>query len=985
MQSSRHIPYKWLSISLARLPHVVVTFSCILLLLFAFFAKMAFSNLILARGDTFLYFYPYWQAAAAALQQGRVPLWNPNLFMGVPLLANSQVGFFYPLNWSVWLLFTTPYAVKASILLHLLIAGWGAYLAGRRALALDTAAATVTAVLFMLSGYLTAQVEHVNQLQGMAWLPWFLVVLAICAQDSESPRYIVISKGTAAFAALFALQLLAGHTQTAFITGVGILVWGGGQWLSGYLAGRTERALHFRFYVRRLWQWGGVAFMLGGVLALLLAAVQLLPTLELAQLSSRQSGLSPNEVLSFSLHPLLLARALLPGYGQALFSEYTAFLPLTALLLALSGGWQWRRQRGVLPAVLLVVVGLLLALGLFNPLNWLLARIPGFNLFRVPARWLILYTLGISLLAGLGWQIAMDRWQQQTRPWPELSARVRGEMWQIERPLQVGLYLLLGLILWATIANILANFFPTGPEAPYEAPNQLTPLLWLAELLLAYIWLSGVRFRRQQKFDLTMMPGPARPPWLLLVVGVAVLFAASRTQPYNNLTTPEAYFDLRPPVTRLLAGNRQSEADAQLPDARFLSLSNTFFDPGDQGEIDTIYADQLDAAARYDYTVAIKQKEIIAPNLPLAYGLAAVDGFDGGILPLRTYSQVMTLLLPDGTETSDGRLREHLTAVPATRWLNLFNVRYLITDKTGDQWREAGSGRDFSIFFDRQHPVTLAADESLAIAYVPDFAATAVYIIGSGSVGDLSVTTAAGATHLLSPQMVDTDLFRYVLPTPRDTPLLLQALQFETAASWVLQAATLVNEIDGTFLSLAPEPYRLVHSGDVKIYENLAALPRAFLVDDWQWQPDMDSVLSVMRVESFNPAETAVIMGQPQPTATGVGAGVEKNSALAATADVSVAAYTPEHIEVFVQAPQAALLVFTDTFYPGWKTAVDGKPAALLPVDGMFRGVLLPTGTHQLTFTYQPRSFFVGRWLTLLGVAIWGCLLGLSFLVRRQI
>jgi len=104
-------------------------------LVLLFFNKMVFSNLILARGDTFLYFYPYWQAAAEALGNGRLPLWNPALFMGAPLLANSQVGFFYPLNWPVWLLLPTPYAVSAAIVLHLVIAGWGAYLVGRRALA----------------------------------------------------------------------------------------------------------------------------------------------------------------------------------------------------------------------------------------------------------------------------------------------------------------------------------------------------------------------------------------------------------------------------------------------------------------------------------------------------------------------------------------------------------------------------------------------------------------------------------------------------------------------------------------------------------------------------------------------------------------------------------------------------------------------------------------------------------------------------------
>jgi hypothetical protein len=111
-----------------------------------FFNKMALTNLILARGDTLLYFYPYWQAAADALQAGHVPLWNPDLFMGAPFIANSQVGFFYPLNWPFWLLLPTPYAISGSILLHLLIAAVGTYLAGRRHLALGRPAALLAAL-----------------------------------------------------------------------------------------------------------------------------------------------------------------------------------------------------------------------------------------------------------------------------------------------------------------------------------------------------------------------------------------------------------------------------------------------------------------------------------------------------------------------------------------------------------------------------------------------------------------------------------------------------------------------------------------------------------------------------------------------------------------------------------------------------------------------------------------------------------------------
>ena len=55
--------------------------------LLLFFHKMAFSNLILGRGDTFLYFYPYWEAAAAALKAGAGSLVESTAVYGFPLFG----------------------------------------------------------------------------------------------------------------------------------------------------------------------------------------------------------------------------------------------------------------------------------------------------------------------------------------------------------------------------------------------------------------------------------------------------------------------------------------------------------------------------------------------------------------------------------------------------------------------------------------------------------------------------------------------------------------------------------------------------------------------------------------------------------------------------------------------------------------------------------------------------------------------------------
>ncbi len=889
-------------------------------LVLLFFNKMAFSNLILARGDTFLYFYPYWHAAAEALSEWRIPFWNPSIFMGAPLLANSQVGFFYPLNLPFWLFFKTPSAAGTSIILHIIVAAFGAYLLGRRVLALRQSAALVAAASFALGGYLTAQVEHINQLQGLAWLPWFLAAIELSRSGSRRTW----SWSAAATAVLFALQLLAGHTQTTFITAVAISIWLAGSWLGRRFLSDIYRngAAHgssLRFSPLS-------ALIAGGLLAAALAAVQLLPTLELMRHSSRAGGLPVNEVLSFSLPPHLLAQALLPSYAQSLFTEYIAFLPLAIIALAFVGGWQWRKRAGALPALVLTVSGLFLASGAYNPLYWLLARLPGFSFFRAPARWLVLYALGLSLLAGIGWHV-LWQWAGEEGDLHDRRAFLRSD---ILPPLLLFLVVFLLLAAWGFVAGLLADIVPLGPEAPFEQPALLTAGGWFVEVLLLFALLAASAFAGSAIFRRAALAG-------LLFVGLAAGFFASRALPYNNLTTPEAYFDLRPPTSRILA-------ESQEPPDRLLSLSDIFFDPGDQGEIDSIYGDQLSEQARFDYMVAIKQKEIIAPNLPIIYNLASVDGFDGGILPLRDYGRLMSASITGGQETTDGRLREMLDEVPEARWLDLFNARFLITDKTGDLWIDG-------IYYDRQHPVALAEGERVPVTFLPGFEASEIRLLASARPAAVNIVTRAGERFSLQPELVEEKLYRVELPQPS----FIAELEVESCEqeACTLEGITLVDVQSGAFHSLVPGNYRLIHSGDVKIYENSNVLPRAFFPRRWIWSPDVSASLEIMRDPAFDGRKTAVLVGDPSAAA-------QQETITTATGSAAITGYQPERVIVETESDTGGLLVLTDAHYPGWRAAVDGEPAPLYQTDGLFRGVFVPPGKHEVVFEYESAAYHVG-------------------------
>ncbi|MDQ1257103.1 MAG: hypothetical protein QG656_1705, partial [Candidatus Hydrogenedentes bacterium] len=91
-----------------------------------------------------------------------------------------------------------------------------------------------------------------------------------------------------------------------------------------------------------------------------------------------------------------------------------------------------------------------------------------------------------------------------------------------------------------------------------------------------------------------------------------------------------------------------------------------------------------------------------------------------------------------------------------------------------------------------------------------------------------------------------------------------------------------------------------------------------------------------------------------------------------------------DRVEVHVELTPPGILVLADAWYPGWKALVDGNPAPVFPVDGMFRGVEVGEGEHRVEFYYDPDSFKIGRWvsLTAAGVAALGIVY--AFLARLR-
>jgi uncharacterized membrane protein YfhO len=218
----------------------------------------------------------------------------------------------------------------------------------------------------------------------------------------------------------------------------------------------------------------------------------------------------------------------------------------------------------------------------------------------------------------------------------------------------------------------------------------------------------------------------------------------------------------------------------------------------------------------------------------------------------------------------------------------------------------------------------------------------------------------------------------YVTLIPLDAPRRLVSISVEGIdpdGEFVLRGLSLVDTRTSTTrqVTLSTDgKYRLVHSGDVKIYKNLETLPRAFVVHQAEVIPDDEQAIARMRDPTFEPAQT-IILADGEPLAG-------EGNAMA-----EIVQYAPEEIVVDATTDAPGYLLLTDTFYPGWRATVDGVPAEIVRADVAFRALRLEPGAQRVEFRYQPTSVRWGAWISAGALLLLLCGLVWALWRRREL
>lgn len=956
------------------------------------------SQLVLGPDDGMLFNVPLRVAAAQMVRSGQLPLWNPYIFSGMPMLAAAQGGFLFPLNW-FYLVFSPVVATDLMTISAYMLAAAGAYLFARRTGA-SIAGAITTSVIWQSSGFLVGQISHINIVHTAALLPWVLWALERYVSNGSRRRGALL-------AVLVALQAFAGHQQTLaysllLVTAYVIVM---------AFADRENRKRYFC----------SLAFAASGVL---LAAVQIVPTFELLRNSPRaaasydffSSFSMPRSFVSTFVAPYVMGggdgrlfRA--PYLGQAYYTEYVAYAGVLAVMLALVALLLKPDTRTKFWAGAgLCCLGLAFGRGAPLYLYRLIYYVPILNLFRVPARHLMEVHFAVAVLAGRG---------LTTLEASATLAALRGSKAVMRRVLSVaGLILLLTVLVvtWWRPAD-----FRLGREAPVSllrAPELFLPIVF-AVLSGWALWL----FTRRRRGSLVL---------LLAVLAIDLVAWGQSSGWYMSSRRIPAEFWGVPETVQLL----REQASADPASYRILTSRETF-DPAQPAAT---------AAAARDWVLWIE------PDVYMMYGIQNAAGYDG--FGLERYSQLAGQMKLWGELTdSNATLRSN------SREIDLLNVRYLLsirkrinsaptasstekvepttepafppaTENYGGFMFAPGDLNLPSIGANRRLEFTVApvAVDHVALTTnlswaedVPDHAAIGRLRLNASNGRVFEFPLVAGAdtadwafdrpdirgrirhqrATVATSYEVDDSQRKYQGHTyvagfglPEKTVIESGEIRLEPQTQWpslrlTVFRVSLIDASQGKSYPLSHELFQvesaapeagpaqendrwklLAQARYVDIYQNARALPRAWLAPS-AVKLDDAAMLQVIRTgilpdgSNWDPLRTALIETEA-PTLS---------PAVTPDGKVEITGYEANRVNLQTHASGNSILVLAENDYPGWRVRVDGRAAEVMRINYALRGVVVPTGDHQVEFVYRPWSVMGGLLLSLLtaaGLVVYG-------------
>ncbi len=172
------------------------------------------------------------------------------------------------------------------------------------------------------------------------------------------------------------------------------------------------------------------------------------------------------------------------------------------------------------------------------------------------------------------------------------------------------------------------------------------------------------------------------------------------------------------------------------------------------------------------------------------------------------------------------------------------------------------------------------------------------------------------------------------------------------------------------YTTFPEDNYKLIwQKGFWQVYENKMSLPRIFITDKYIVEPNEKRALKKLYSSSFNEHEQILLNENPKIISGKL------------TSSSKLISYNPNKIEINAMVSKSALLFLSDSYYPDWEARVDGVKTKIFQADYAFRAIVIPAGKHLVTFEYNPKSFYYGIYIGLIGIVL---LILMSIYIRNN-
>ena len=130
---------------------------------------------------------------------------------------------------------------------------------------------------------------------------------------------------------------------------------------------------------------------------------------------------------------------------------------------------------------------------------------------------------------------------------------------------------------------------------------------------------------------------------------------------------------------------------------------------------------------------------------------------------------------------------------------------------------------------------------------------------------------------------------------------------------------------------------------------NPFALGNAWFVDEVDYVNNANEEIEA--IHGLNPTEKAIVDKKFES--------VVKSLPSDSTATIELVAYEPNYLKYEVSSDKGGTVVFSEIYYPGWKSTIDGQEVAHGRANYILRAMNVPAGQHVVEFRFDPTSLHV--------------------------